>query len=115
MQNIMIASCGLDCAQCGAYLAWKGDDQALREKTAKEWASSFGFAFGPEMINCSGCRVADGPKIGHCAECAMRSCSGAKGFGTCAECAEIANCKDIQGFFSQVPDAKARLEGMRAK
>ena len=31
----MIGYCGLDCAQCDAYLATIHDDQALREKTAK--------------------------------------------------------------------------------
>ena len=34
----MIGYCGLDCAQCDAYLATIHDDQALREKTAKAWA-----------------------------------------------------------------------------
>ena len=36
MRN-MIAYCGLDCRKCDAYLATINDDQALREKTAKQW------------------------------------------------------------------------------
>ena len=36
----MIGYCGLDCAQCDAYLATIHDDQALREKTAKAWAEA---------------------------------------------------------------------------
>ena len=32
MLNEMIAVCGLDCSICPAHLAWKNDDEALREK-----------------------------------------------------------------------------------
>ena len=35
----LIAYCGLDCETCDAYLATMHDDQPLREKTAKLWAS----------------------------------------------------------------------------
>jgi hypothetical protein len=113
MANMMIAACGLDCAECNAYKAWKTDDQALRVKTAAEWTKSFNFAFAPEMINCSGCRVAEGPKIGHCAECGFRACAQKKGLGTCAECGEYA-CADLKGFLAGVPQAKANLEKLRA-
>ena len=34
----MIGYCGLDCEKCDAYMATVNDDQALREKTAKQWA-----------------------------------------------------------------------------
>ncbi len=113
MANIMIAACGLDCAECNAYKAWKTNDQALRQKTAIEWKQAYGFDFTPEMINCSGCRVAEGPKIGHCAECSYRACAAKKGLGTCAECADYA-CADLQGFLAQVPEAKKRLDTLRA-
>ena len=35
----MIGYCGLDCEKCDAYIATVNDDQALREKTAKMWAT----------------------------------------------------------------------------
>ncbi len=114
MANEMIAVCGLDCSQCPAHIAWKNDDQALRAKTAVEWQKAYGFAFEPSMINCSGCRVADGPKIGHCAECKMRNCAKNKGVPTCGACAEYATCSEIQGFLANVPQAKANLDKLRA-
>ena len=114
MSNQMIAVCGLDCSVCPAHLAWKNDDQALREKTAREWTDAFKFAFEAAMINCSGCRVAEGPKIGHCAECKMRSCAMRKGHETCAACGEFTACEEIQGFVARVPEAKANLARLRA-
>jgi hypothetical protein len=113
MKNVMIAACGLDCAECPANIAYKTNDQALREKTATEWTKAFNFAFSPEMVNCSGCRVADGPKIGHCADCGFRACATKKGLGTCAECGDYA-CADLTGFFSNAPQAKTNLEKLRA-
>ena len=53
----MIAYCGLDCEKCDAYLATINDDQALREKTAKQWAELNNAPILPEHINCQGCRV----------------------------------------------------------
>jgi hypothetical protein len=114
MMNEMIAVCGLDCSTCPAHFAWKNDDQALREKTAPEWSQAFSFDFQPAMINCSGCRVAGEPKIGHCAECKMRSCVAQKGHATCADCGEFPTCAEIRGFMSHAPQAKANLERLRA-
>ncbi len=114
MSNDLIAVCGLDCSSCPAYLAWKNDDAALREKTAREWSKTYGFACTPAMVNCSGCRTAEGPKIGHCAECKMRSCAMQRGHATCAACGELSTCAEIQGFLSKVPAAKANLERLRA-
>ena len=114
MSNVMIAICGLDCSACPAQIAWKNDDEPLREKTAREWKESYGFDCKPEMVNCSGCRAADGPKIGHCAECKMRSCATQKGHATCAACGDYLTCPEIQGFLKNVPQAKANLEKLRA-
>ena len=39
--NRMIASCGLICTECPAFLAHKNDDEQLRIKTAKQWSKEF--------------------------------------------------------------------------
>ncbi len=113
MLNEMIAVCGLDCSLCPAHLAWKNDDQALREKTAREWSQAYHFECTPAMVNCSGCRTAAGPKIGHCADCRIRACAGQKGHATCADCAELASCAEIQAFFKHAPPATENLERLR--
>lgn len=113
MPNEMIAVCGLDCSACPAHLAWKNDDQAHRERTALEWKQTFGFDFTPAMINCSGCRVAGEPKIGHCSDCKMRRCANSKGHKTCAACDDYSGCLELSGFLGQVPQAKVNLEKLR--
>jgi hypothetical protein len=114
MKNGIIAACGLDCAQCNAYKAWKNDDDALRAKTAQEWSKAYSFDCKPEMINCSGCLEAKGPKIGHCADCAIRACVTAKKFDNCAACADMGSCKDIQEFIKASPEAKKNLDSLIA-
>ena len=52
----LIAYCGLDCEKCDARKATLNDDNALREKVAKEWSELNGVEITPEMINCEGCR-----------------------------------------------------------
>jgi hypothetical protein len=110
MPDEMIAVCGLDCSGCPAHLAWKNNDQAVREKTAREWSVAYNFDCRPDMVNCSGCRVATGPKIGHCADCKMRSCAARKGHATCGDCNELASCTEIQAFFKHAPQARENLE-----
>ena len=104
----LIAYCGLDCAQCGAYLALKNDDQALREKTAAEWKIAHSFDFTPEMINCTGCKGI-GVQVGHCSECDMRKCAMAKGVINCGACDEFTTCKMINEFMEMVPGVKENL------
>ncbi|MCL1920519.1 MAG: DUF3795 domain-containing protein [Kiritimatiellaeota bacterium] len=104
----LIAYCGLDCAQCGAYLAMKSDDQALREKTAAEWTVKFNFNFTPEMINCSSCKEG-GVRMGYCSQCEIRKCASGKGVADCGACADFKACKTINDFIAQVPCAAKNL------
>jgi len=104
----MIACCGLDCAQCGAYLALKNDDQALREKTAAEWTVAHNFNFTPEMINCTGCK-GDGVQVCHCSVCEIRKCACGKGVENCGVCADFKTCKVINDFIALVPCVAANL------
>ena len=104
----MIAYCGLDCAQCGAYVAMKNNDQALREKTAAEWTVMHHFDFTPDMINCTSCQ-GDGIKVGYCSQCAIRKCATEKGVVNCGVCDTFKTCKTIQDFIAQVPCAAKNL------
>ncbi|HOX32664.1 MAG TPA: DUF3795 domain-containing protein [Spirochaetales bacterium] len=108
----LLAYCGLDCAECDARKATLNDDQALRAATAARWSAEFHFPFTAEMINCTGCRE-PGAKIGHCAECELRSCGEAKALAHCGLCAEFPGCAKIAGFIKDLPQAKANLEAAR--
>ena len=104
----MIAYCGINCAECGAFLAMKNNDQALREKTAAEWTKMHKFNFTPDMINCTSCK-GNGVQVGHCSQCEMRKCAMGKGVVNCGACAEFKTCKTINDFLAMVPGLKENL------
>ena len=110
--NKLIAVCGLDCATCPAYIAAATNDEALRERTAKEWSASFGFDCKPAMINCHGCLSTDGVQIAHCAECAIRLCAVGKNYPNCSDCLEF-GCEKTVEFWKSCPEAKANLDALR--
>ncbi|MBN2465430.1 DUF3795 domain-containing protein [candidate division WOR-3 bacterium] len=109
-----ISYCGIDCAACPALVATRTDDSALRAKTAAEWSKSYGHDFKPEDINCSGCSSTEGPHIGYCSMCEIRKCAVSRKLQNCASCAEY-ECATLAGFHKNVPEAKARLDAIRAK
>ncbi len=108
----MIAFCGLDCADCPAFIAYKNDDNQLRAKTAEQWSKEFKAEMKPEDINCVGCILVEGLHIGHCDVCEIRKCGLEKGVANCAHCGDYA-CEKLTKFFEMVPAAKATLEEIR--
>lgn len=104
----MIAYCGINCAECGAYLALKNNDQALREKTAAEWKVAHNFDFTPEMINCTSCK-GTGVQVGHCSQCEIRKCAIEMKVENCGACTEFKTCTTINDFLAQVPDLRDNL------
>ena len=111
MKDSMIACCGLDCKKCDAYLATIHNDQALREKTAKEWSELNHVTILPEQINCEGCRV-DGVKTVYCESlCGIRQCALKNGFETCGDCPEMETCQIVGMVISNNPEARKNLKG----
>ena len=109
-----IAICGLDCSVCPAYIVHQTGDAALREKTAEEWKKQYSAEITPEMVDCAGCTVLEGPHIGYCFECEIRKCGLEKNVANCALCA-LYPCALISPFIEKVPAAKANLEKIRAE
>jgi hypothetical protein len=107
-----LAMCGLDCAACPAYIAYKTDDQALREKTAAEWSRQFHAGIKPADINCVGCLQTKGVQFSHCADCEIRRCGLTRHVQNCAQCQDYP-CARISAFIANVPPAKANLEEVR--
>ena len=110
----MIAFCGITCHECGAFLATRDDDDEKRAEVAQLWSKEFKADIKPEDINCESC-LSDGENLfSHTKTCEIRKCGKEKGVVNCAHCSDY-TCEKLEKFFEMVPDAKKRLDGIRAK
>ena len=108
--NNFIAYCGLDCEKCDARIATVNNDDALREKVAKQWSELNGVEITPEMINCTGCRV-DGVKTPFCESmCSIRKCAIKNEFATCGDCEKIDECNQLCAITGNNPTALENLK-----
>ncbi len=109
-----LAMCGLDCAACPAFVAYRTNDQALRAKTAAEWSGHYvKVRLKPEDINCVGCLKLKGVQFRHCQECDIRRCGLARKVKNCALCPDYP-CEKIAKFTANIPPARANLEEVRS-
>lgn len=110
----IIAYCGLVCSDCPAYSATQAGDWAELERVAAQWRQEFD---APHLtaasVQCDGCLTDVGHKFGHCHECQVRACGLERGVVNCAYCEDYA-CETLQAFFGWVPEARTRLDGIRA-
>ena len=113
--NQMIAYCGLACTECPAYIATRAEDRAALEQVAAQWREEFNAPeITAESVLCDGCQGTAGRKFSHCFECEMRACAMQKAVVNCAHCDDYA-CDKLDQFFGFVPEAKTRLDGIRAR
>ncbi|MFW9767278.1 MAG: DUF3795 domain-containing protein [Candidatus Thorarchaeota archaeon] len=113
MTESMMAYCGLNCAECPAYLAWKTDDDKLREKQVVEWSSP-DYPLTVDDINCAGCKTDGEPKFKFCGTCTVRACAGERGVETCAHCRDY-GCETLEAWFKMAGDeARQKLDNLRA-
>ena len=109
----LIAYCGLDCGECEARTATLANDNAMREKIAKEWSALNGVEITAEMINCEGCRM-DGAKTPYCLGiCPIRQCAVKKERETCGDCPDFKNCHTVAMIISNNPAAADNLNNKR--
>lgn len=106
-----IAYCGLDCETCEARLATVNNDDALRQRVAREWSELNGADITPEMIHCTGCRI-PGAKTPFCDSlCPIRQCAMGRQTETCGSCPEMASCGKLRMITDGNADALRRLRG----
>jgi hypothetical protein len=109
-----IGVCGLDCAACEAYLATQANDEAAKEKVAAKWRTEYNNPKADAAyVTCDGCLASSGRLSGHCLECEPRLCAVARGYSDCAHCPDY-GCEKISALLAYIPEAKARLDGIRA-
>ena len=112
MAEVMIAKCGLECTQCGSYIATKNNDLEALQRMADEAKQQYNLDLTAEQSRCTGC-LRDGIKIGYTDQCAVRLCALEKGVENCAYCDDF-GCETISGFLANAPKAKENLENIRA-
>ena len=107
-----LAYCGLNCAECPAYLATLNNDSDLRASTQEKWNTTE-YPVTLEDINCEGCKANSGIHFKWCNQCAVRGCASKRGVESCAHCDEYI-CGTLTKWLSQTGDeAKERLEKIR--
>lgn len=110
----VIAFCGIPCHECGAFLATRDDNDERRAKVAQLWSKEYKKDIKPEDINCEGC-VSDSENLFNYTKiCEIRKCGKEKDVANCAYCDDYA-CEKLEKIFEMVPDAKNRLDEIRAK
>ncbi len=109
----MIAFCGLACHECGALIATKNNDDQKRAEVARLWSKQFKAEVNPGDINCEGCLSMEGRLFKQCKICKIRNCGLERELTSCAQCEEYP-CTKLDFIFKHEPDAKKRLDAMRA-
>ena len=111
--NQMIGCCGLDCEACDARIATITNDDALRERTAALWTQLNGVTITPDMIHCTGCRVA-GAKTPFCDTlCPVHNCVREKELDTCGDCEQMDGCPTLGRIAADTPSVLERLKQLR--
>jgi len=109
----IVSICGLQCSECGAYLATLNNDDKKRREVAELWSKEYGANIRPEDINCESCLSDSENVFSHPKVCEIRKCGKEKGVVNCAHCSEYA-CEQLEKFLGMVPDAKRRLDQIKA-
>lgn len=115
----IIAYCGLNCHTCAIYLATREKDDEKRAKMRVEIAEQIKKFYGQEckpedVTDCDGCRTEVSRLFAGSKNCQIRKCARPKRIENCAHCTKYA-CDKLKEFFVTDPEAKERLDGIRAK
>ena len=92
----VISVCGLNCAKCDIYRAFRGDER-LRDGIVEWFRKERNETVKPEQIRCEGCR---GPLDVHWSpECKMMLCAKKRGLEYCFLCEDFP-CANVNEFSS---------------
>ncbi len=108
----MLSYCGINCAECPAYLATQKNDEEEIKKIANEWSSDE-MKFTPEEIYCDSCRKEE-RHFSWVPNCDIRICCTEKKLENCAYC-ESYICNILKNSLDKDPNAKQNLEEIRQK
>jgi len=111
----MIACCGLDCAECRAYIATRTGDRELAGEIAKRWSSAAEGTYTADDIWCDGCHSER--LHGFCVKCPPRLCARGKRLANCGVCGDFpcGKLEELYGMWVDSDPVRARenLERIR--
>ncbi len=101
MKNRIVASCGISCTNCPAYLATRSNDMEKLQEISERWSNE-GQTYDASDIICDGC-FSDRLHT-YCNECEVRACANQSGYRVCSLC-PLYPCdrlKDVWNSITQV-------------
>ncbi len=107
----LISACGLDCHSCECRIAYLAGDEAGKTDIAKRWSKTYNSPISAQDIACEGC-MEGSVHFAWCGKCPIRACALARGYQSCAECADFP-CENNSWLYEQVPAAKETIEAHR--
>jgi hypothetical protein len=111
----ILAFCGLNCAECEAYVATQAHDAAAIQAVVEKWKVENNLTrLTAESVMCDGCLTASTQVCSYCYECPVRACAQQRGVESCGLCAEFSNCATINEFLSMAPVARDTLNAIHA-
>jgi hypothetical protein len=106
----MISYCGINCAECPAYLATQKNDVKEIKKISTQWSNDE-MKFTPEEIYCDGCS-SGGRVFSWAPNCDIRICCMDKDLENCGHCKDYI-CDILKNSFERNPSAKKNLDEIR--
>lgn len=111
MSGKMLASCGLDCRACRAFIATRTNDHTKYEEIARLWTTPTEH-YTAEDIPCDGCHTEKLHTF--CRVCEARSCTTIHGYTVCGDCPKYP-CGKLKAlwrsfFTARWEEAKANLD-----
>ena len=93
----LIGACGINCAKCGIYQAYKEKDVESQRRIAEDIFGEDSEVL-PEQIACDGCggRL----DVHWSSECEMMRCAHERGLVACSRCNEFI-CPELKAFYSK--------------
>ncbi len=107
----ILASCGLNCGSCRAYLATGTNDRDKYEEIARLWTTP-NERYTADDIPCDGCHTER--LHAFCRVCGVRSCTSSYGYGNCGDCTKYP-CGKLEALWKTFytvrwEEAKANLD-----
>ena len=110
MSSKVTAYCALECHECEAYKATKGNDKNALKRIAAEWSTET-LWFTAKDVRCGGCTAPTKAVFAWARECPLRSCCVSKHIPDCTHCSDFP-CKIVE----QSPGGtKERLNALKKR